>query len=308
MSSDNRAAPPAGERTLTQLAGCPFCGIGACQHIEPEGGIPMMRHENPACIVAGEHSVFAWNSRAGASSGPSEAMAREVSNACKLLRQHGEEVAARYLEKAAALSVAPRGAEAGDGVSSGKLGEGYPPGWKHCIIRLNPQTGEMHSDGDHSVREWIQNRIAATGAAAPGAGTEIAGYAVLDKDGDVRSCWRLEADADNDAREWAFSANGQPHKPFIVAPLYRRLPLAAERGSGHGGAIVSWHNASTPKIVSVGERLGPRWMVYLSCGHYKWVTCLRKPAGYRACADCRSLKKSKDRAALRSAGPEATNG
>ena len=37
--------------------------------------------------------------------------------------------------------------------------EGYPDNWKHCIIHLNPETGEMHSDGDHSVRNWIKERI-----------------------------------------------------------------------------------------------------------------------------------------------------
>jgi hypothetical protein len=39
--------------------------------------------------------------------------------------------------------------------------EKYPPNWKHCLIHLNPDTGEMHSDGDHSVREWIQDKIRA---------------------------------------------------------------------------------------------------------------------------------------------------
>ena len=34
--------------------------------------------------------------------------------------------------------------------------EAYPPNWWHCMIRLNPQTGEMHSEGDHRVREWIR--------------------------------------------------------------------------------------------------------------------------------------------------------
>lgn len=37
--------------------------------------------------------------------------------------------------------------------------ESYPANWKHCIIHLNPSTGEMHSDGDHSVRNWIQERM-----------------------------------------------------------------------------------------------------------------------------------------------------
>jgi hypothetical protein len=36
--------------------------------------------------------------------------------------------------------------------------ETYPAGWKHATIHLNPATGEMHSDGDHSVREWIEAR------------------------------------------------------------------------------------------------------------------------------------------------------
>ena len=37
--------------------------------------------------------------------------------------------------------------------------EVYPANWKHCIIHLNPETGEMYSDGDHSVRLWILERI-----------------------------------------------------------------------------------------------------------------------------------------------------
>jgi hypothetical protein len=39
------------------------------------------------------------------------------------------------------------------------VNEGYPPNWKHAVIHLNPETGEMHSDGDHSVRAWIQARL-----------------------------------------------------------------------------------------------------------------------------------------------------
>jgi hypothetical protein len=39
--------------------------------------------------------------------------------------------------------------------------EGYPPNWWHCTIHLNPETGEMHSDGDHRVRQWIEERIEA---------------------------------------------------------------------------------------------------------------------------------------------------
>ena len=38
--------------------------------------------------------------------------------------------------------------------------EGYPANWKHCTIHLDESTGEMHSDGDHSVREWIEKRTA----------------------------------------------------------------------------------------------------------------------------------------------------
>ena len=37
--------------------------------------------------------------------------------------------------------------------------EGYPDTWQHCIIHLNPATGEMHSDGDHRVRLWIKDRL-----------------------------------------------------------------------------------------------------------------------------------------------------
>jgi len=42
---------------------------------------------------------------------------------------------------------------------STKLGETYPANWMHCVIHLNPDTGEMHSDGDHRVRDWIRDRI-----------------------------------------------------------------------------------------------------------------------------------------------------
>lgn len=39
------------------------------------------------------------------------------------------------------------------------LCEQYPKEWQHAIIHLNPATGEMHSDGDHRVREWLQDKI-----------------------------------------------------------------------------------------------------------------------------------------------------
>jgi len=38
-------------------------------------------------------------------------------------------------------------------------GEGYSSDWWHCVIHLNPKTGEMHSDGDHRVRHWIQEQF-----------------------------------------------------------------------------------------------------------------------------------------------------
>lgn len=49
----------------------------------------------------------------------------------------------------------------GDGApnTNPSQGEGYPPGWWHCTIHLNPNTGEIHSDGDHRVRAWIQEQI-----------------------------------------------------------------------------------------------------------------------------------------------------
>ena len=37
--------------------------------------------------------------------------------------------------------------------------EGYPSYWWHATIHLNPETGEMHSDGDHRVRAWLEERI-----------------------------------------------------------------------------------------------------------------------------------------------------
>ena len=40
--------------------------------------------------------------------------------------------------------------------------ESYPEPWIHATIHLNPDTGEMHSDGNHAVRTWIEKRIDAT--------------------------------------------------------------------------------------------------------------------------------------------------
>ena len=37
--------------------------------------------------------------------------------------------------------------------------ESYPKEWMHATIHLNPETGELHSDGDHRVREWILARL-----------------------------------------------------------------------------------------------------------------------------------------------------
>jgi hypothetical protein len=39
------------------------------------------------------------------------------------------------------------------------MNESYPNNWKHATIHLNPETGELHSDGDHSVRVWIAQAI-----------------------------------------------------------------------------------------------------------------------------------------------------
>ena len=39
--------------------------------------------------------------------------------------------------------------------------EGYPDNWQHCVIHLDTETGEMHSDGDHRVRKWIQDKLRA---------------------------------------------------------------------------------------------------------------------------------------------------
>lgn len=40
-------------------------------------------------------------------------------------------------------------------------GEGYPANWLHAVIHLNPTTGDMHSDGAHAVRRWIEDKIKA---------------------------------------------------------------------------------------------------------------------------------------------------
>ena len=37
--------------------------------------------------------------------------------------------------------------------------ESYPESWKHATIHLNPETGELHSDGDHSVKHWIADAL-----------------------------------------------------------------------------------------------------------------------------------------------------
>jgi len=37
--------------------------------------------------------------------------------------------------------------------------EGYSREWKHCLIHLNPETGEIHGDGDLTVREWLLEQI-----------------------------------------------------------------------------------------------------------------------------------------------------
>ncbi|MDY6893917.1 MAG: hypothetical protein SVO01_00640 [Thermotogota bacterium] len=45
------------------------------------------------------------------------------------------------------------------GTNKHKQSESYPEPWMNCLIYLNPETGEMHSYGDHRVREWIQSQI-----------------------------------------------------------------------------------------------------------------------------------------------------
>ena len=37
--------------------------------------------------------------------------------------------------------------------------ESYPEPWMSCNIHLNPETGEMHSDGNHEVRHWLEARL-----------------------------------------------------------------------------------------------------------------------------------------------------
>ncbi len=38
--------------------------------------------------------------------------------------------------------------------------EGYPAPWIHATIHLNPESGELHSDGNHAVRDWILEKMA----------------------------------------------------------------------------------------------------------------------------------------------------
>jgi len=70
--------------------------------------------------------------------------------------------AARYQERAGLTAEQAKNA-ASEGTSESPCSpasEGYPEGWWHCTIHLNPETGEMHSDGDHRVRTWIQDKLA----------------------------------------------------------------------------------------------------------------------------------------------------
>ena len=48
-------------------------------------------------------------------------------------------------------------------------------------------------------------------------------WAVVDKGDTIISVWHAtdRDGAEQDAKEWAFSANGQPHKPFTVIALGR---------------------------------------------------------------------------------------
>ena len=63
-------------------------------------------------------------------------------------------------EVVALLNAAPATVSGdGDGDCVTRHNEHYPLGWKHATIHLHPESGTMHSDGDHSVREWIQDRI-----------------------------------------------------------------------------------------------------------------------------------------------------
>jgi hypothetical protein len=39
------------------------------------------------------------------------------------------------------------------------VNEGYPPHWRHAVIHWNPLTDELHSDGDHTVRTWIESLL-----------------------------------------------------------------------------------------------------------------------------------------------------
>lgn len=39
------------------------------------------------------------------------------------------------------------------------MSETYPDGWLHATIHLNPDTGEIHSDGDHRVRFWLLSHL-----------------------------------------------------------------------------------------------------------------------------------------------------
>lgn len=38
-------------------------------------------------------------------------------------------------------------------------GESYPDTWLHGVVHLNPNTGEIHSDGDYALRDWLQNNL-----------------------------------------------------------------------------------------------------------------------------------------------------
>jgi len=59
--------------------------------------------------------------------------------------------------------------------------ESYPAPWIHATIHLNPVSGEMHSDGNHEVRRWIQEKIGALPYGANNSGRDAIPLGTVEK-------------------------------------------------------------------------------------------------------------------------------
>lgn len=97
---------------------------------------------------------------------------------------------------------------------SGEPVEGYPKEWIHATIHLNPETGEMHSDGDHKVRHWIAARLK-----HPATLSDI--KAAAEKLGCVVVPMEVEQDAKR--LQWLMDASGQFYEYGFSHQMIGRL-------------------------------------------------------------------------------------